>query len=374
MSSAVECFSKLRSEMAAAALRGRVQGGRSGARHIWEAVDALLARTDPEGAWHHALGALQAQRLRRLGLPVPEPLEREERTAMLVAGMAVPVLEHVRRSCDGPLVLFKGPEVARLYPPGARAFGDLDLVTPRAEAAQRQLLDAGFREDQLGVLATYHLQPVIWEKFPLEVELHHQFKWPGSLRRPPLEEILEARVPSALGVEGVLAPRPAHHALILAAHAWEHRPLRLVRDLLDVALISAEADEGEIERTAAAWGLGPLWRTTRRAVACLFEDGRRPVSLHTWARHLPTVRDRTVLESHLEHWMSPFWGRPFGRALANTPTVLAREMKPLPGEGWRDKLNRTLTAICSPTTSLGRRDADLEGASRSRGSGSAFRV
>lgn len=360
--------------MAAAASRGRVQARQSGSHHIWAALDALLARTDPEGAWHHALGALEAQRLRRLGLPVPEPLEREERAAMLVAGMAPPVLERVRQACDGPLLLFKGPEVARLYPPGGRPFSDLDLVTPRAEAAQRELLDAGFREDQLGVVATYHLQPVIWETFPLEVELHHQFKWPESLRRPPLAEIVEAAVPSLVGVEGVLAPRPAHHALILAAHSWEHRPLRLVRDLLDVALVSAQADEGEMKRTAAAWGLGPLWRTTRRAVAYLFEDGRRPVSLRTWARHLPAVRDRTVFESHLEHWMSPFWGRPFGRAVANTPAVLAREVRPLPGESWSDKLNRTLTAIRSPTTSLGRRDDDLDGASRAGGSDSAFRA
>ncbi len=271
-------------------------------------------------------------------------------------------------------MLFKGPEVARLYPPGGRAFSDLDLLSPRAEAAQRELLDAGFREDQLGIVATYHLQPVIWETFPLEVELHHQFKWPASVRRPPLGEIVEACVPSGVGVEGVLAPRPAHHALILAAHSWEHRPLRLVRDLLDVALVSAEADEGELERTAAAWGLGPLWRTTRSAVACLFEDGPRPVSLRTWARHLPTVRDRTVIESHLERWMSPFWDRPFGRALANIPAVLAREVRPLPGEGWRDKLGRTVTAMWSPTTPLGRRDADLDGASRTGGSGSASRV
>jgi hypothetical protein len=81
-----------------------------------------------------------------------------------------------------------------------------------------------------------------------------------------------------------------------------------------------------------------------------------------------------VFESHLEHWMSPFWGRPFGRAVANTPAVLAREVRPLPGESWSDKLNRTLTAIRSPTTSLGRRDDDLDGASRAGGSDSAFRA
>jgi hypothetical protein len=370
---ALNRFSKLTSEMAATASRGGAQGRQSGSRDVWETVDALLARANAEGAWHHALGALEAQRRRRLGLPVPEPLEREERAAMLVAGIAVPVLERVRRACDGPLVLFKGPEVARLYPPGGRAFGDLDLVTPRAHAAQRELLDAGFREDELGVVATYHLQPVIWETFPLEVELHHHFKWPRSLRRPPLEEIVEASVPSATGVEGILAPRPAHHALILAAHSWEHRPLRLVRDLLDVALISADADEGEIGRIAAAWGLGPLWRTTRSALACLFEDGQRPVSLRTWARHLSTVRERTVFESHLEHWMSPFFDRPFARALANMPTVLAGEVRPLAGESWGDKLNRTVTALCSPTTPLRRRDADLGGAPRTRNSGDSTR-
>lgn len=33
--------------------------------------------------------------------------------------IAPPLLERIRAACDGPLVLVKGPEIARLYPGGA---------------------------------------------------------------------------------------------------------------------------------------------------------------------------------------------------------------------------------------------------------------
>jgi hypothetical protein len=57
--------------------------------------------------------------LRRRGDTVPKPLVLEERAASLTMLTAVPLMERVRASCDGPLVLVKGPEVARVYPENA---------------------------------------------------------------------------------------------------------------------------------------------------------------------------------------------------------------------------------------------------------------
>ena len=93
---------------------------------------------------------------------------------------------------------------------------------------------------------------------------------------PPLAEIVEASVPSALGVEGISAPHPVHHALMLAGHAWEDRR---------AARRPSGSDRRRSGRPACrpspnwrartdAWGIGKIWRTTYGAAAALFDDGR----------------------------------------------------------------------------------------------------
>jgi Uncharacterised nucleotidyltransferase len=321
---------------------------------LWGTIDSLLDRATPEGMLLHGLGALGAKRLRTLGRPVPPALKREERAAALFAGLVSPLLQRIRESCDGPLILIKGPEIARLYRSGGRAFSDIDLLSPEPEAVQKSLLAAGFIADQTGVVSAYHKQPLVLPALPLQVEVHEHVKWPGRLRRPPLSEIVRASGPSSLGIDGVLTPNPAHHVLIVAAHSWEHRPLRVVRDIIDAALLSASIDDREIEHTAEAWDLGPIWKTTRGTIDSLLYGGKKTVPLRSWARHLDEVRDRTVMESHLEHWMSPFWGLPIGAALSNTLQVLLEEVSPVPGESWRNKLGRTALAIRNPRATLGR--------------------
>ena len=64
---------------------------------------------------------------------------------------------------------------------------------------------------------------------------------------------LSLAVPSATGINGLLAPSPAAHALLLAAHAWAHHPLGRIGDLIDVAAV-LPADE----RPAAA-ALAQRW-------------------------------------------------------------------------------------------------------------------
>jgi hypothetical protein len=310
---------------------------------LWQAVGELLDGADVAGIRANKLGALAARLRRRAGKPVPPPLAGDERGAAVAVTMARPLLEHVRSVCDGPLVLLKGPEVARLYPGSARTFGDVDLLAGDAQAAQRALIAAGYPEvdDPDHFLDHHHLQPLKSPMVGLKVELHTAPLWPPGTKPPPLAEILERSVPSGVGVDGIAAPDPVHHAVILAAHAWSHDPLQTLRDLVDIAAVSAGCSEAELSRTADAWGIPKIWRTTRTAIAALFEDRRTTVPLLIWARHLRAVRERTLLDSHLMRWLHVFWELPPGAAVGDLGAAVRLTLMPAPGESWREKLART---------------------------------
>ena len=254
-------------------------------------------------------------------------------------------------------------QVARLYPPNGRRFADIDVLTPNAVDVQNALIAAGFVVNVNGQLAPdHHLPPLLWPTLPLEVEVHSGVNWPRWLTPPNVEEIVEAAVASRLGIDGLFAPSAVHHSLMLAAHACERRPLRSLRDLLDVAVVSAEAAEDEIERVAAAWGMVPIWRTTRATIDGLFFGGPQTVPLRSWARHLGEVRDRTILESHLERLFSGYWCMPTPAALVKTVRALRDEVVPSGDESWRQKLVRSLAALRHPAMGLEQHDAVLRAA------------
>lgn len=226
---------------------------------------------------------------------------------------AIPLLERVRSSCNGELVLMKGPEIARLYPKSGRRFTDIDILVEDAPAVRSELLLGGFDEFvQPFYSPTWHEleQTFIFRNIELEVDIHKTAHWPYGLRTPPrsTHEILEAAVPSILGVDGISTPAPHHHALLLAAHGWAHQPLWTLQDLIDVAVVSAHADDRDLERTAAAWELGRLWRTTRETIEAVFYDGRTTIPLRTWARHLGQARERTALEGTVTKLVQGYWG------------------------------------------------------------------
>ena len=214
---------------------------------LWRAVDDLLEHATVDGSLAHGLGPLAAHRLRGLGEPVPTPLERAEQLARMAVLTSIPLLRRIRDLTDGPLVLVKGAEIAWLYPGRARSFSDVDLLAVEADAAHEALTKAGFSEmDDQEIVDDYrHLPTLEAPRLWLNVEIHTKPIVPDGVRSPPLAEIVEASVPSALGVEGISAPHPVHHALMLAAHAWDdHEPLATLRDLIDVAAISWDADRG----------------------------------------------------------------------------------------------------------------------------------
>ena len=316
---------------------------------LWKALEKRFDAASEEGVLAHRLAPLAAVTLRRMGRAVPASWLAEEREAAVRMLAVRPVLQAVRANCDGPVVLMKGPEVARRYPESARLFGDLDLLVPNARLTHEQLRGGGFIEvgDPELYYRLHHLRPLAWQGLPLAVEIHSTAKWPDRLHRPAgmAAELIEAAAPSTLGIDGILAPDPARHAVLLAAHAWAHEPLRTLRDLVDIAALAAEAEQAEVERLVRAWRIESLWGTTEAAAAALFEEGLPPLALRLWARHLPAVRERTVLEGHLQGWVSGFWALPPREAVAQSLSSLRKDLLRAPEEGWKAKLARTRIAL-----------------------------
>jgi Uncharacterised nucleotidyltransferase len=316
---------------------------------LWARVDELIgAAPGARALTVHRLEPLAARRLRALGRDVPDEAAESERLGAAFALAAEAHLARARAAVEGPLLIVKGPEVAALYPdPATRVSRDVDLVVPDPGNAQRRLLAAGFAE--AGSAEYYaeaaHLVPLAWPGLPVEVEVHGRPNWPPWLVAPSAEALLEGAVPSAVGVEGLLAPSPERHALVLAAHAWTHGPLTRLRDLLDVALVTARTNREEIEQLADDWGMGRLWRTTDAIATALFVGGPQPRPLRTWARNLSEARERTVLEQHVARWVG--WHAALPRRLAVRATLdeLRDDLTPERGETWGSKARRSGRAV-----------------------------
>lgn len=339
---------------------------------LWEGVVALIDRNreNVDGLARHGLAALAAELFESRGMVIPERLRFHLERTRVLALTAQFLLERVRNVCEGKILLVKGPEAAIRYPYGARGYGDLDLLVQHPSAVQRQLRSAGFDEmpDPEGLFVeNYHLAPLRW-RGSLYVEVHSQPHWPNELRAPSIDELLDAAVPSQAareaGVDDILAPAPAHHALLLAAHAWTHQPLGRVRDLVDVGAFRAEGEAAEIRATARHWGMARLWETTECAIDALVHR-RRPLPFRLWAGHVPELREKTVLEKHVERLCSPVWGYPPRLAVSLVGRALLDEVRPATDEGWGEKLRRSLTALRRPLAPIG--DDRLPGGTAGRG-------
>lgn len=317
---------------------------------MWDSIDRLIDRADGRLAElrEHRVHLLAARRWRATGRAIPPEIVEEERLAAMRSLAAPFILGRIRAACDGPIVVLKGPEVAALYPdPTLRPYKDLDLLVPEAAATQRALLAAGF--EPVGnpnlYVDIHHERPLWLRGQPLLVEIHSLPKWPDRVAAPTPEELLALAVPSALGVDGVGALAPPYHALVLAAHAWAHEPLRRLLEIIDCTALSPDVD-GDVRATAKRWGVHRIWETTVAAGDALLADPpRRTWPLRLWARNLDSVRDRTVLEAHLERWLAGFWALPPGPALASLRSTAARELRPATGESWGAKATRTRRAF-----------------------------
>lgn len=315
---------------------------------LWRAVDRLIDRASSEDDLRsHRLEVLAARRFRAVGRAVPSDFVAHERAAALSLLTAPLLLARVRAACDLPMIVIKGPEVASRYPdPSLRGFSDVDLLVRDATEAQQALIRAGFEEigDPELYVGIHHLRPLHWPGLPLFVEVHSEPKWLDGRPSPTMDELLEAAEPGVIA-DGFLALPPAHHAVLLAAHSWAHDPLRCLRDLVDTVAVAEAAETADVDAVARAWGVERLWSVTRQAGEAVFRNGRRPIPLRVWARNLPGVHERTVLENHLRRWLSDFSVLPPLAALRRTPATFLAELQPASGETRTAKLVRSARAL-----------------------------
>ena len=263
--------------------------------------------------------------------------------------LAVPLLlRHVRNSCDGPIVLLKGPETAACYPePLSRSFNDVDVLVPDAVGVQRALIAAGFRPvgEERTFLDSHQMPPLYHPGFPLLVEVHRRPHWIDGIPPPPVEGLFEAAVESVVPVAGISALPRVHNAILHAVHAWAHEPLGGLRHLIDVAATRQGTTDAEADTLATAWGIDRLWRTTTAVVDGLFFGGQRSWPLRVWARHLGSIRERTVLESHVSRWFAPFTLFSPGRAAGLALRAIGTDLSPIADENWGTKVWRARKAI-----------------------------
>jgi hypothetical protein len=345
---------------------------------VLDAVDSLIDRARTlEDLECHGLQLLAAHRWRRLGRPVPDRILAYERSVGAISLATPAVLKRIRAAYDGDLLLLKGPEVAVAYPdPVLRPYSDIDLLVSDARRAQAGLIRAGF--EPVGNARRYtgihHLQPLRSPGLPLLVEVHHAPKWPHGQEPPGLTQLFDSAAPARCGVPGILGLPPAHHAVLLAAHAWAHAPFSNIRHLLDITFVAADGDRADCARLAERWGASHFWDATVSALNGLFGGGPFPATLRLWARHLAPVRERTVFEKHLTAWVSPLWGFRRSDGLKECAMAFAADLRPVRGERWRDKLQRTRLALANASARASQHDALLYELGLDRESADATRV
>ena len=331
---------------------------------LWKQIGRLIDRArSPADLRVHRLHALAAWRWHEQGRLVPSDFTQKAHSAKVASLLAPLLLSHVRAACDGPILVFKGPEAAARYPSRSmRPFGDLDLLVREPRLVQRALVSAGFVEvgDEEIYRDIHHLRPLYLEGFPLVLEIHARPKWPEGIPVVDLEELFDAAVPSSVRVEGVSAPPPAQHALLLAAHAWAHAPLARLSHLVDVAAVRQEACTDEMRTIATEWGLQRVWETTCAAIDDTLQDRRGSWPSRTWARHLRDVREQTVFENHLGRWLSSLSALPPGAGVRKGLDALARDIRPAREETWGDKWFRSRRAVANAGSPRSRHEVEVE--------------
>jgi hypothetical protein len=228
-------------------------------------------------------------------------------------------------------------------------------------AAQQALIGAGFVEcgDPADYEHAQHLCPLVWPGIPLFVELHRRPNSPGWLPRRTPDEIFDLAVPSATGIEGLLAPDPAAHALLLVAHSWAQAPLARLTDLIDVAAVLDEEGRARAGDLSRRWGWEGMWRVALDAGDAVLRDSAWPASLSVWARHLASVRDRTVLENHIARIAGPASAVPVSHAPAALASTIKLAATRREGELWSEKLRRSGLAVAHAFMARSAHDSTL---------------
>lgn len=312
---------------------------------LWDRVEELIEQAPSWQALQLHRVHLVAARLRsRRGENIPTDIADEWRARAMMSLSARTLLERVRDAYDGRLLLMKGLEVASLYPdPMDRPFRDLDILVDEPELAQTRLINAGFV--QLGDRAPHHLPALFWPGVPILIELHSRPKTPPWVPEVSAGMIFDHAIASRTGVAGVLAPDPAAHAVLLAAHSWAHDPLRRLGDVIDIAATLHDADRSRTTACAREWGWDRLWTAMLIVTDAVTSDGALPKRLSLWTRHLLSARDRKVFEHQLTLLLAPACSLPVSEA----PRGLVRGVREIVArrndESWTDKIRRSRRAL-----------------------------
>lgn len=284
---------------------------------FWLSLDRIIDTVPTAVALRtHGLGPIAAWRMRTRGEPVPEEIERLAHGAAYAAVTAGPLLQRVVDILQEPVLVLKGPEVARLYPERTlRTYGDLDLLVADLPRAERKLIDAGFAElmPNRKIEGHHHDSPLGLGGLALMIELHRDPGWLRWLTPPSDTELMCEAIPSVTGVDGALALPLERQALFLASHAWRHNPYHSIIHLVDIELARQQTKPSEIAALAQRWGIEHVWNDICHMIDWfIYRDGKPPGELHRWwARHLRESREQTLLEFYLASW---------GRGLA-APTL-----------------------------------------------------
>jgi hypothetical protein len=108
------------------------------------------------------------------------------------------------------------------------------------------------------------------------------------------------------------------------------------------------------------WEIEGLWKTTIGASDAVLFGDRTPRALRVWARNLPAVRERTVLETHLARWFAGFSALGASRGLRVLGMRLAADLKPKENETWQSKLRRTRQAFRNALVGKSEHDEGLD--------------
>jgi Uncharacterised nucleotidyltransferase len=331
---------------------------------LWDRVGELADQAPRiSDLRYHKLELVAASRMRARGDSVPDELRQCERFAAVIGLSAAPLMRRVQAATDASMIVMKGPEAAARWPsPRLRPWKDLDLLVEDAEGVQAALLAAGFVEvdEPEKYRELHHLCPLALPGVPMTIEVHRRPHWPNH-EAPSFHELAEAATPSTLGVPGVLAPSPAHHAVLIAGHAWAHDSLSRVAFLADVASMLLAADPEDVAAAARAWSVSRAWSTTSRAVERLLLEPGRPARPPIWLRHLHETRERTVFEGHVERVLGPVAAGPVTAAPAAAARALLRTLWPTPGESWGEKLHRSRRAMHHASVRKSEHDDELSG-------------
>lgn len=312
---------------------------------LYSGVDRLLDGVDdPYLAIVHRIHCIGADRWRAAGRRVPEDWAADLRTAALRALTVQRMVQVIRETIDGPMIVLKGPEIAARYDrPEWRPFTDLDLLCEDAEAAHAALIENGWRPQ--GKPETFaqghHLQPLVWRHQELPVEIHARLNWPKWTPGPDPQQLFALRVPSRTGIAGVDALPADLLAVYVAAHSWVHHPLGKVGDLLDVAILALESPADHLNALSRQWGVEGIWEATRTEIdrVLLGLPSAKPAS-RLLGRNLMPMSAPSYAQSVVEQSL--------GALAAPSTTIAARAMfnnvrahvRVAPGETVWDKTSR----------------------------------